>query len=274
MSNPFAILADQEAPAAAAPADAVPHKGKRDKDRHDSGTGRRDKTKRDDRGGLAWGNAIDIHNRPELAEHADASPPQAGSAAESPAPTPKPEYVSAVGIFGDSSDDEDGNPGIPQAPSKPVAVVPAAFQKLIGNRPTNDAKTVVTTSEPETPLFEVGFLSTQEALKQQAERPRGPYGSSPPYGRGSPRGGRGGGPRRGDFRPEGERRGGRSGPRREREEPIRQRPEPIPDEAADEKRRGRKPPREARPVAPQHQRDGGRVGKNPHLSLKDFPSLN
>jgi hypothetical protein len=284
MSNPFAALADTAAPERD---QQLARKPKREKDRHDPGSGRRDKTKRDDRGGLAWGNPIDIQKRPSLVESNDDPEQSPSPDAAEEADTPKIEYTSAVGVFaGDSDDDEDLLLGVPQKAQKPVAVIPEGFQKLIGNRPLG-ASEIRTKAEPDEPQFEVGFLSTQEAFKQQAERAeqrgrgRGGFG-----GRGRGRGG--GPPRRDDWR--GERGGGRGGrggrrdddrPRRDDDRPRREddrpaRPPPPPREGGDEERpstsRGRRPPREARPVAPQHQRQAAGGGRQ-HLSLNDFPSF-
>ena len=164
--NPFAILADPENPYPKQ-ASAVPEKREkvvREKDRHEPGTGRRDTTKRDGKGAYNVGNPIEDVRKGQL-DDGD-KPEQEQPVEEKPEEPKEPKivYVAATNFFSDSEDDE-----IQVQPkmSKSEAKVDSKYFDMIAKKP--DRK-VSKRSEEDQEEFQIQFLSTKEALKEQAER--------------------------------------------------------------------------------------------------------
>lgn len=272
MSNPFAILADYPEDGPAVP---TREKVRREKNKHEPGTGRRDKEKRQGRGQSNWGNALDDAKRPELSENQEGDE-QAQEAAE-----PKVVYVPATNFFDSDEDDEEAaTAGVPTTASKKrIAKVPQEFASMIVEK--DDVKIVPTqtySDDEDEEGIQTGFLNSQEA-RQQREQQRQQRGG-PRGGRGGPRGGRGG--------PRGGPRGGRGGPRAvggqrpERKEGEQTAPAATPAPANEGERKPRtprnsKPLRDSTPGNVQHQRDHSSRGMRPQqrnqLSMNNFPSL-
>ena len=269
MSNRFAILADypKEGP-------AVPEREKvqRQKDHHESGTGRRDRTKREGRGPSNWGNPRDDTRVNRKADRIDAEVEKDQDATEVDS-TPKVQYVDAAQFF-DDSDDED----VAGAPVTAQKAQKAIDQQYLDIMTEKAKKQVVAKEEDEDEdednQLDTNFLSTDQALRQQRQNQS--------RGRGAPRGrgGRGRGPRRegGDRPPR--RDDGERPPRREgapgrkfAERPARtgeQKQEGQQQKGDRQPRRDQqRKPRDQRTSGVQHQRvNGGR-----QFTAADFPSL-
>ncbi|OHT14840.1 hypothetical protein TRFO_14798 [Tritrichomonas foetus] len=255
MSNPFAILAEYPE---AGPEVPQREKVRREKNKHESGTGRRDREKRQGRGQSNWGNALDDINRRPIEEA------QEGAEGEAPAQPeePKIQYVAAGQFFSDSDDDFTG--GVPERPTKQVVQIPAAYADIIAEKRDKRVEVRKYDSDDEEEI-QTGFLNTAQAMQQRrdhtSDRDRRPRGGR---GRGGPRGGP---------------RGGRGGPRGGRR-PNEDRQEAPAAPADEEGRKTRGTPRDRRPGNVQHQRDTGanrgpRGGqpRNNNLNIKNFPSL-
>ena len=257
MSNPFAILADYPKEGPAAPEREKVH---RQKDHHESGTGRRDRTKREGRGPANWGNPRDDTRVNKKADRIDAITEQDQLPVEDS--TPKINYVPASQFF-DDSDDEDvaGQPVV----GKAQKAIDPQFLAIMTEKAKKQVVAKEQSDEDEDNQLDTNFLSTEQALRQRQNQQR----SRPP------RGGRGGrGPRRDGERP----------PRRDDDRPPRRDGNGPARKFGDRPREGQKPegqknerqprhndrkPRDQRNSGVQHQRvNGGRT-----FTSSDFPSL-
>jgi hypothetical protein len=265
MSNPFAILSDypEEGP-------AMPEREKivRTKDRSESGTGRRDRTKRDGRGPSNWGNPADDHKVNLKAEKIEEKL-EGEEQKEVVEEKPKIQYVDPSQFFMDEEKVER-----PKNVKKESQVEVAKKYLDIMTKKSQEKKVYEREDKKDSTLhLETGFLSTDEALKQrqqsQRERQSGPRRGAPRNDR-RPQGDR---PPR-EQRPQGERPQGEGPQRKFADRPYRDETNKPHD---DSKPRGeRKPqnqnrPRNERTNRVQHQRQG--AGPKGSLNLKNFPSL-
>ena len=252
MSNPFAILADypQEGPAVPAREKTV-----RAKDHHESGTGRRDKTKREGRGAGNWGNAKDdlkVNKKAEKIENeANAEEPAEEKVEEE---KPKIQYVNPSQFFMDDEDEEEKP--VKKQPKESNMDIAQKYLDIMTKKAQEKKVHEREEKQDETIILDTAFLSTEEALKQRRERAQTER--------------RFNGPRR-DRAP---RKQGEKPARKFAEKPRKEGEAPKP--AAEKPRNERKPrddrkPRDQRNSGVQHQRQN--AGKNLALNAKNFPSL-
>lgn len=287
MSNPFAILADYPDNGPAMPQREKVH---RQKDKHDPGTGRRDKEKRQGRGPSNWGNPMDDVTHPAVPDQQENV--EEGAENEQQQQAPKEEvkpYVSASQFFEDSDSDETPA-GVPQKPKKlSYNNVPKEYADLIVEKKEKHIQNQRDEDEDEKEDNELqtGFLSTKEAIQQRRDNSRFESrgrGRGGPRGRGG-RGGRGGhygGPRGGadgENRPRG---GGHPRGRGQRqfqhyEDRLKEQGQQGQPEGERKPQRDQnRGPRDKRPGNVQHQRDNSNRGQRQqrqNLNLNDFPSL-
>ncbi|EAY12189.1 hypothetical protein TVAG_003950 [Trichomonas vaginalis G3] len=269
MSNPFAILADyrKEGP-------AVPEREKivRQKDRHESGTGRRDKTKREGRGMSNWGQPGD-EAKPATKREQRVAKEEADAAAEpvEEQEEAKPQFVAASQFFDNDEDEE--VVGVPQKATKADKAVDNKYLQIM----TLEAKkhaVVKEEQEEDENVLETQFLTTEQARAQRAAQ----------QNKGHPQKRDFHGPRRNtDRKPRQERPERKEGeapkaegeapqrkfartPRNQGEAPKGERPQ------RQQRRDDAKKPRDQRPGNVQHQRNAAqnKVGR---LDISNFPSL-
>lgn len=277
MSNPFKILADYPENGPEPPKNE--QKVHREKNKHESGTGRRDKEKRQGRGQSNWGNALDEANRPPLP---DTDGTENQEAPQNEDNTPKINYVPASNFF--DSDDDEPEP-IPQQPKKRVVNVPEQYAALIASKAEKQQIEIRKYDDEDESNFELGFINSKQAISER------PVVERRGRGRGGPRGGRGGqrgGHRGGQSGERHEGRGGRGGPRDGarggRGHQQYEHYQHIAEKQAEgeEQQRDNKPgsgPRDRRPGNVQHQRvNQGNRNQNKNqrrnnLDLSNFPKL-
>lgn len=267
MSNPFAILADYPAEGP-----AVPQREKivRQKDRHESGTGRRDKTKREGRGPSNWGNPAD-DAKPATKREQRVAKDEADASAE---PVEEqieeksaPQYVSAAQFFDDDEDEE--FVGVPQKATKADKAIASKYLDIMSNKAKKQAVVKEEVEEDEN-IIETNFLSTEQAQEEARKRAE----SRPPRRDSRP-------PRRDNRKPRQERPTERKeeAPKAEGDAPARKFARQPRKEGEKPQERGQRPPRRDDNKRPRDQRTGNvqhqRNQGNNHskFSLDNFPSL-
>ena len=269
-TNRFAILNDYPAEGPEVPEREKVH---RSKNKHESGTGRRDNNKRQGQGQSNWGNPLQESVRASNEGGAPQEEGEAGENTEETTTQPTP-YVPASSIFEDSDDE---NEVAPTKPAQKQIQVPSEFADMVVKREGYDYN--VHDSEDEAPEneYEIDFKSAPQVRREQQEQRFNSHrGGRPMRG---PRRGRGGPRKDGEYRP---RPDGEYRPRPDGEKPQERRGGPRREEGEQTKPRGRGGPqknRDQRPSGVQHQRynyGGNRNGGNRsgvNLNINQFPTL-